>query len=115
HGYAVGVVRAAVKNFVIGDQAHHFAACAESAERQSAADRFGKTDHVRLHAKIIAGSAPGEFCASFHFVENQQSAVGIAKSPQAFQKTWLRNTKSHVHQDRFEDDRCDLAGILEGL
>ena len=38
HRDAVGVVCAAVKNLVVGDQAHRFAACAECAQWQPAAN-----------------------------------------------------------------------------
>ena len=65
-----------------------------------------------MHAEIFAGAAPAEFRAGFHFVENQQRAVFVADLAQAFQEAGLRHAEADVHQNRFENDRGNLAGIF---
>src|SRR5262245_10815853 len=104
HGNAVGVVGAAMKNFVIGDEAHHFLARAECAERETAADGFREADHVGLYAEEVAGAAPGEFRASLDFVKNQQRAVRVAEFAKSFEEARLRQAEAYVHQDRFAND-----------
>ena len=75
HRDAVGVVRPAVKNFVLRDQVHHCSARAECTQGQTAADGFRETDHVRFHAKVLRGATPPEFRAGLYFIEYQQRAI----------------------------------------
>ena len=65
-----------------------------------------------MYSEIFAGSAPSKLCAGFHFVENQQRAVLVADFAQAFQEAGLRHAQANVHQNRFENDRGNLAGIF---
>jgi hypothetical protein len=65
-----------------------------------------------MKAKIFAGAAPAQFRAGFDFVENEQRAVLVAYLAQAFQKTGPRHAEAHVHENRLENNRGNLAGIL---
>ena len=112
HRDAVGVVRSAVKDFVLRDQVHHRAARSEGTQRQTTTDGFGQADHVRLHAKKFAGAAPSKLRSGFDLVEDQQCAVFGANVPQALQESGLRHAQANVHQDGFENDRGNLAGIF---
>src|SRR5262249_16927482 len=81
-------------------------------EWKSPANGFREADHVRLHAEVVAGSAPGELGAGFYLVKNQQRAIGVTQFSKAFEKAGLRQAEADVHQDRFENDCGDLARIL---
>src|ERR1700676_3481336 len=59
HRNAVGVVGAAMKNFVLRNQIHDRAAGAKRAKWRATADGFGQADHVRLNTKKLRGTAPG--------------------------------------------------------
>src|SRR5207249_8061898 len=106
---AVGIVSAAVKDFVLRDQIHHSAACAEGSERQAATDGLGEANHVRLHAEEFAGASPGKFCAGLDLVEDEQRAVLGANVAQPLQEPRLRQTQSDVHHNGLENDGGDLA------
>src|SRR5690348_7176349 len=112
HGDAVGVVRAAMKNLVLRDEVHDRAACAKSAERQSAADGLRKADDIRLHAEEFACAAPSQLCAGLHLVEDEQRAILAADVAQALEETRLRDAETDVHHDGLENDGGDLAGIF---
>src|SRR5438477_263948 len=112
HRYTVGVVGAAVKNFMLGNQIHHCAAGAESSERQAPADGFGQANQVRLHAKEFAGPAPSELCAGLDFVEDQQRAVLRADVAQPLEEPGLRHAQSDVHHNGLENNAGDLVGIF---
>ena len=101
-----------MKDFVLRDQVHHGAAGAKRGERQSAANGFGQANDVRFDAKKFAGTAPGEFGAGLHFVEDEQRVILGAEVAQALEKTRLRTAEANVHQNRFENDGRDLAGIV---
>ena len=62
--------------------------------------------------KVFGGAAPCQFRAGLHFVEDQQRAVLRRNLAQALQKAGLRHAQTDVHQDRLENDRGNLAGIL---
>ena len=112
HGDAIGVVGAAVEDLVLRDEVHDFAAGAESAERKAAADGFGEANHVWLDAEEFRGAAPGELRAGFDFVEDEQSAVFIAKIAEALEEAGLRKAEADVHENGFENDGGDLSGIF---
>src|SRR5258708_5295372 len=97
HGDAVGVVGAAVEDFVLRNQVHYLTAGSEGSERQSPTDGLGQTDHVRLHAKKLARPAPRQLGAGLHFVEDQQRTVLGADVTQALKEAELRNAQSDVH------------------
>ena len=53
HRDRISVVRAAVKNLVLGDQIHHGFVGAECGKRKTATDGFGEADHVGLHTEVF--------------------------------------------------------------
>src|SRR5215469_15987372 len=112
HGVAVGVVSAAVEDLVLVNQVHHLPAGAKRCQGNAATDGFGQRDHVWLHAEILAGAAPAELRAGFHFIKDEQRAVFGADVTQALEETGLRHAQAEVHEDGFENDRRDLPGQL---
>ena len=62
--------------------------------------------------KYSGGAAPAQLRAGFHFVEDQQRAVFGGNVAQPLQKAGLRHAQADVHQNRFQNDGRDLAGIL---
>src|SRR5580704_9545216 len=112
HGNRIGVVGAAVENFMLRDQVHHRRAGAERRERQSAADGFGQTDHVRMNVEVFRRAAPAEFSPGFYFVEYQERAIFRGEVAEAFQETGLGHAETNIHQDRLENDGGNLAGIF---
>src|SRR5207249_6785668 len=112
HGCAVGVVGAAVKDFVLRDEIHHGTARSKRGERQTATDGFGQADDVRLDTKEFAGAAPGEFRTGFHLVENEQRTAFVAKIAQSFEKTRLWEAQANIHEDGLKNDGGNLARIL---
>ena len=112
HRHGIGVVSAAMKDFVIGDQAHHSRAGRESRQRKAAADGFRQANDVRLDPEIFARAAAGQFRAGFHFVENQQRAIFPGDFAQRLVVALVGHQDAHVHHDRLDDHRRDFAGIF---
>src|SRR5580704_18307809 len=112
HGNRIGVVGAAVENFMLRDQVHHRRAGAERRERQSAADGFGQADHVRMNVEVFRRAAPTQLGTGFHFVEDQERAIFRGDVAEAFQESGLRHAEANIHQDRLENDSGNLAGIF---
>ncbi len=101
-----------MKNLVLRDQVHHGRVGAERSQRQSAADRLRQADHVGRDAEVFRRAAPAKLGARLHFVEDQQRAVFGGNVAQPFEEARLRHAQSDVHQDGFENDRRNLAGML---
>src|SRR6202522_14933 len=112
HRNRIGVVGATVEDLVLRDEVHHGPAGADRSQGDASADRFGAADHVRLHVEILTGSAPAELGAGFYFVEDQERAVFRGQVAKALQKAGLRYAEADVHENWFQNDRGDLAGIL---
>ena len=84
----------------------------KAASGKASADRFGEADHVGLNVEVFAGAAPAEFGSGFYFVEDQERAVFGGEVAKSFQEAGLRDAEADVHENRFENDRGDLAGIF---
>ena len=80
----------------------------------------GNPPPIDFARQIMSGVTPKyseappqpSFAPGLHFVEDQQRAVFGGNVAQPFEEAGLRHAQSDVHQDRFENDRRDLAGIF---
>ncbi len=61
------------------------------------------------HTVEPLGPAQGDSEAGHHLVEDQQGAVLVADSTQAFEKARLRRDAVHIAGHRLDDDAGDLA------
>ena len=112
HRNRIGVVRTTVKHLVLRDEIHHRLVCTEGRQGQPTADGFRQADHVGLNPEILCGSAPTKFRAGLYFVVDQQRSVLCRDIAQRFQEARLRQAQADIHENRFENDRGDLADIL---
>ena len=58
HRDRVGVIGAAMKDFVLRDKIHHRAMSAKGGQRKTPTNRFRQADHIRLHPKVLGSPAP---------------------------------------------------------
>ena len=112
HGNGVRVVRAAVENFMLRDETHHFPRGRECSQREAAADRFCQTNDIRLNSEIFASPTAGQLRSGFNFIENQQSAILSGNFAQRLVIAFVRHQDPDIHHDRLDDDRRDFARIL---
>ena len=83
---------------------HDFGASCDRGQRQTAADRFGRDENVRLNAVALAGehrARAGE--SGLHFVGDEQHAVLAANIDQGAEELRRRRDKSAFPEDRLDD------------
>ena len=112
HRNRIGVVSAAVKDFVLRNQIH------DGLVRQKAAS--GKPPPIDFARQIMSGFTPKyseappqpSFAPVFTSSKISNAPFLVADLAQSLQKARLRHAQADVHQDRLEDDGRDLARIL---
>ena len=89
------------------DLVHDLGSSSVGRKGQTAADDFAKSRHIGLDPEDFLGSTVSDPEAGHDFIEDQDHAViacFFAKGGQEFAR-W--DDRSHVSDDRFEDDSGD--------
>src|SRR5690606_35675008 len=80
--------------------------------RQTAANDFAQTGHVRHDAVIFLRTAEGCTEATHHFIKNQHDTVHGAQLAQALQEGFARRNAVHVAGHRLDDHTGNLIAHL---
>src|SRR5690606_36972285 len=82
---------------------HNFALTTEGTDRQTAADDFAQTGHVRHDAVVFLRATEGGAEATHYFIENQHNAMHGAELTQALQEAFGSQHAVHVAGHRLND------------
>ncbi len=112
HGDAVGVVRAAVEDFVLRIRSITARFAPNAASGSPPPMDFARQMMSGFTPKYSLAPPQASFAPVFTSSKISSAPFFVADIAQALEKTGLWHAQPHVHQDGLKDDRRDLPGMF---